>query len=68
VKLISTGTGLPPKRPGSKRNARAAAITASSNGGAGGVTRSTFVTAPVVSMRSLTVTDTGSLMGGASGG
>ena len=30
VNVISTGTGLPPKRPGAKRKACAAAITASS--------------------------------------
>ena len=43
-------------------------MTASSNGGAGGVSRSTFVTAPVVSTSSLTVTETGSLIGGAAAG
>jgi len=59
VKVIATGTGAPPKRPGAKRNARAAAMTASSNGGCGGVTRSALCTAPVTSTSSLTVTMTG---------
>ncbi len=68
VKVIVTGTGLPPYRPGSKRKPRAAAITASSNGGAGGVTSSVFVTAPVPSIISLTVTETGASIGGAAAG
>ena len=37
VNVISTGTGLPPYVAGSNWNALAAAITASSNTGCGGV-------------------------------
>ncbi len=68
VNVIATVTGLPPNVPGWNLNCCAAAVTASSNGGCGGVTRSTLMTAPVGSTRSFTVTATGTVIAGAPSG
>jgi hypothetical protein len=68
VKVISTGTGAPPKRAGANRKPCAAATTAASKGAWEGVRTSTFVTVPITSTSSLTVTTTREVIGGAPGG